>query len=89
MAGIAPVALLVFSLTTPLIPGLRISPASESQGENDRLTRDITCGLQGPYKLIPETWQTDHNILRRGHPEKTGRWIPEDSMHLRTIPFAG
>jgi hypothetical protein len=55
MAKIATVALLAFSLTTPLVPGLKISPASGFQGENGRLASDITCSLKGSCELIPET----------------------------------
>jgi hypothetical protein len=41
MAKIATVALLAFSLTTPLVPGLKICLASGFQGENGRL---VNCG---------------------------------------------
>jgi len=43
MANIATIALPVFSLTTPLVPGLKISPVSGSQGENSPFASDINA----------------------------------------------
>jgi hypothetical protein len=62
MAKIAHVALLAFSLTTPLI-SLKNGLACGFQSKSGPFHSDITCCLQRLCKLITKPWQTDHNIL--------------------------